>query len=51
MFDKNSSIVKLWVKFIEQGKKAREDIPPLLNLREIVIQELDRKTGTSTTHG
>jgi len=42
MFTENSSLVRLWVKWINKGGKySREDVPKLSNLQEMVYAVLD----------
>jgi len=41
MFNKNSGLVQLWVRYIKEGKEQRENVPNLSNLREIVYSILD----------
>ncbi len=41
MFNENSAIVQLWVRYIRGGKYTREQVPNLSNLREMVFAMLD----------
>lgn len=41
MFTEESAIVQLWVRHIKEGKYTREQVPNLLNLREMVFAVLD----------
>jgi len=43
MFNENSAIVQLWVRYIREGKYTREQVPNLSNLREMVFAVLDEK--------
>lgn len=38
MFDKNSKVVKAWVKLIQNGDRTLDEVPKLFNLREIVTE-------------
>ena len=38
MFDKNSKVVKAWVKLIWNGDRTLDDVPKLFNLREVVTE-------------
>ena len=40
MFNKNSVLVKTWVKLIKKGTYTREDVPALSNLQEVVYEVL-----------
>lgn len=40
-FNENSALVQLYVKKIREGDIEREDVPSLLNLREVVFEVLD----------
>ena len=40
MFNENSALVKLWIRLIKIGDKTIEDIPNILNLREIVVNSI-----------
>lgn len=37
MFNKNSGLVKIWVRLINQGNYTINDIPTINNLKEVVI--------------
>lgn len=37
MFNKDSVIVQVWVKAVQDGTKNLSDVPNLSNLREVVI--------------
>lgn len=43
MFNRNSGLVRLWVQNVERGLYAREQVPVLSNLREVVLEILDEK--------
>lgn len=36
MFDENSGLAMVWARLIQEGKRTLEEVPALLNLREIV---------------
>lgn len=36
MFNENSGLVKIWVRYIENGDKTLADVPNLSNLKEVV---------------
>lgn len=41
MFNKNSGLVQIWVRLIENNQYTIEQIPNISNLREIVIDILE----------
>lgn len=41
MFNKNSQLVKTWVRLVSEGSYTREQVPNLSNLREVVLEVLD----------
>ena len=41
MFNKNSVLVRTWVNLIRKGTYARENVPALSNLQEVVYEMLD----------
>ena len=43
MFNRNSGLVKTWLRLIKSGSKTREQVPNLSNLREIVFAILDEQ--------
>lgn len=45
MFNKNSGLVKIWVRNVEEGKYSREQVPKLSNLQEVVYAVLDEKAA------
>ena len=40
MLDKNSTLANIWAKAVRNGVKKIEDVPNLLNLREVVASIL-----------
>lgn len=40
MFNKDSALVKIWVRLIKQGTYTVEDVPKLSNLQDIVVEVL-----------
>lgn len=43
MFNENSQLVKSWVRLVKSGSYAREQVPRLSNLQEVVWSILDGK--------
>ena len=43
MFDKDSQLVKTWVRLVSDGIYTREQIPNLGNLQDVVGKILDRE--------
>jgi len=43
MFTTESALVKLWVRYIKEGKYTREQVPNLSNLRECVYAVLNEE--------
>jgi len=43
MFNKNSALVILWVKNVQEGRYTKEQVPNLSNLREVVYKILDEQ--------
>ena len=41
MFNENSGLVNIWVRNIKDGNVAREQVPKLSNLQEVVYKILD----------
>ena len=41
MFNKNSQLVKTWVRLIRNGKYTKEQVPDISNLKEMVEQALE----------
>lgn len=44
MFNKNSIVVKVWIRNVNEGLYTREQIPALSNLREVVLSMLSPET-------
>lgn len=42
MFNKNSAIVKTWLRLIETGRKTYADVPNISNLREVIGEILNQ---------
>ncbi|MCX4325193.1 MAG: hypothetical protein OSJ59_19835 [Lachnospiraceae bacterium] len=40
-FNKESGLVKLWVKMVKDGTYARDQVPKMFNLQEVVADVLD----------
>jgi hypothetical protein len=40
MFTPESALVRLWVRYIKEGKYSIEQVPQLLNLKEVVQEVL-----------
>lgn len=38
MFDENSGVVRTWVSVIRAGLYDLDDVPPLSNLKEVVLR-------------
>lgn len=43
MFNKNSQLVKTWVRLVRSGAYARDQVPKLSNLQEVVWSVLDEE--------
>lgn len=41
MFKKDSALVKIWVRNVQEGNYTREQVPNLSNLRVVVFAVLD----------
>ena len=41
MFDESSALVQTWVRLVKAGAYAREQVPKLSNLQEVVNKVLD----------
>ncbi|GAA0116955.1 hypothetical protein [Clostridium senegalense] len=41
LLNENSGLVKIWARNVKAGNVAREDVPNLSNLREMVFKILD----------
>lgn len=37
MFDKNSGLVKIWIRLIKQGQRTFDEIPKISNLKEVIL--------------
>jgi hypothetical protein len=46
-FSVKDNLVQIFIEQIQGGERTREDVPPLLNLQEIVWSELDRLENES----
>lgn len=44
-FTKDSGLVKVWVRLVQNGTYTREDVPNMYNLREVVYEVLDELEG------
>lgn len=44
-FNKNSGLVKVWVKLVQNGTYTRDQIPKMYNLQEIVAEILDEQAA------
>lgn len=42
-FTKDSGLVKVWVRLVQNGIYTREQVPVLYNLREVVYEVLDEQ--------
>ena len=40
-FNKESGLVKLWVKMVQDGTYTRDQVPKMFNLQEVVADVLD----------
>lgn len=40
-FNKESGLVKLWVKMVQGGAYTRDQVPKMFNLQEVVADVLD----------
>ena len=40
-FNKESGLVKLWVKMVKDGTYTRDQVPKMFNLQEVVADVLD----------
>lgn len=45
MFNRNSGLVKVWVSLVLSGAYAKNQVPALSNLREMVNAVLDEVEG------
>ena len=44
VFTKNSALVKTWVSLVVSGAYTKEQVPKLINLREVVSAVVDSLT-------
>lgn len=44
-FNKDSGLVKVWVKLVQNGTYTRDQIPKMYNLQEIVAEILDEQAA------
>ena len=44
-FTKDSGLVKVWVRLVQNGTYTREDVPNMYNLRDVVYEVLDELEG------
>lgn len=44
-FNKNSGLVKLWVKMVQNGTYTRDQVPPMYNLQEVVAEVMDEQSA------
>ena len=44
-FNKESGLVKLWVKMVQDGTYTREQVPKMFNLQEVVADVLDEQAA------
>ena len=44
MFDKNSGLVQIWIRLLsdKNSNYTIQDIPNILNLKEIILEELSK---------
>ena len=42
-FNKESGLVKLWVKMVQDGTYTRDQVPKMFNLQEVVADVLDEQ--------
>lgn len=45
-FNRNSGLVKVWVKLVQNGTYTRDQVPEMYNLREVVYEILDEQAAT-----
>ncbi len=43
-FSKNSALVKTWVSLVLSGAYAKDEVPKLFNLRDVVSEVVDSLT-------
>lgn len=44
-FNKESGLVKLWVKIVQDGTYTRDQVPKMFNLQEVVADVLDEQAA------
>lgn len=44
-FNKESGLVKLWVKMVQDGTYTRDQVPKMFNLQEVVADVLDEQAA------
>lgn len=44
-FNKESGLVKLWVKMVQGGAYTRDQVPKMFNLQEVVAEVLDEQAA------
>lgn len=44
-FNKESGLVKLWVKMVQDGTYTRDRVPKMFNLQEVVADVLDEQAA------
>lgn len=44
-FNKESGLVKLWVKMVQGGTYTRDQVPKMFNLQEVVADVLDEQAA------
>lgn len=42
-FDKESGLVNVWVKLVQNGTYTRDQVPKIFNLQEVVAEVLDEQ--------
>ena len=47
MFDAESQIVKTWVRLVKEGAYTKDQVPKLLNLRDVVNQILEAENESA----
>ena len=45
IFNKESGLVKLWVKMVQDGTYTRDQVPKMFNLQEVVADVLDEQAA------
>lgn len=44
-FNKESGLVKLWVKMVQDGTYTRDQVPKMFNLQEVVADVMDEQAA------